>query len=58
MGGKARAVSANPDGLTPLLGTLRQLIADSRQQVLRAVDVVQVQTCSDLLARRPAHRGV
>ncbi len=27
-----------------MLGTLRQLIADSRQQVLRAVDVVQVQT--------------
>ena len=32
------------DGLTPLLGALRQLIADSRQQVLRAVDAVQVQT--------------
>jgi hypothetical protein len=31
--------------LTPLLGPLRQLIADSRQQALRAVDVVQVQTC-------------
>jgi hypothetical protein len=30
--------------LTPLLGSLRQLIADSRQQVLRAVDAVQVQT--------------
>ena len=35
---------AAADGLTPLLGALRQLIADSRQQVLRAVDVVQVQT--------------
>lgn len=32
------------EGLTPLLGSLRQLIADSRQQVLRAVDAVQVQT--------------
>lgn len=37
--------TANPvEGFSPLLGTLRQLIADSRQQVLRAVDVVQVQT--------------
>ncbi len=33
-----------PDGLTALLGSLRQLIADSRKQVLRAVDAVQVQT--------------
>ena len=32
------------EGITLLLGSLRQLIADSRQQVLRAVDVVQVQT--------------
>jgi predicted nuclease of restriction endonuclease-like (RecB) superfamily len=32
------------EGITPLLGSLRQLIAESRQQVLRAVDVVQVQT--------------
>ncbi|QSA97533.1 DUF1016 N-terminal domain-containing protein [Methylococcus sp. EFPC2] len=39
------ATPANPaEGLAPLLGTLRQLIADSRQQVLRAADVVQVQT--------------
>jgi predicted nuclease of restriction endonuclease-like (RecB) superfamily len=30
--------------LTPLLDSLRQLIADSRQQVLRAVDSVQVHT--------------
>lgn len=37
--------SANPaESFAPLLGTLRQLIADSCQQVLRAVDVVQVQT--------------
>jgi predicted nuclease of restriction endonuclease-like (RecB) superfamily len=33
-----------PEGFGPLLGSLRQLIADSRQQVLRAVDTVQVQT--------------
>ena len=32
------------EGITPLLGSLRQLIADSRQQALRSVDVVQVQT--------------
>jgi predicted nuclease of restriction endonuclease-like (RecB) superfamily len=32
------------EGFAPLLGSLRQLITDSRQQVLRAVDVVQVQT--------------
>lgn len=32
------------EGLAPLLDNLRQLIADARQQVLRAVDVVQVQT--------------
>ncbi len=31
--------------LTPLLGTLRQLIADARTRALRAVDEVQVQTC-------------
>jgi DUF1016 N-terminal domain len=41
---KAGEVIAGDDGFKPLLGTLRQLIADSRQQVLRAVDVVQVQT--------------
>ena len=40
-----KTTPANPaEGLAPLLGTLRQLIADSRQQVLRAVDVAQVQT--------------
>ena len=43
-GSKDREVSANTEGFTPLLGALRQRIADSRQQVLRAVDVVQVQT--------------
>jgi predicted nuclease of restriction endonuclease-like (RecB) superfamily len=36
--------ATTPEGFTPLLDVLRQLIADSRQQVLRAVDVVQVQT--------------
>jgi len=39
---KAQALQA--EGITPLLGSLRQLIADSHQQVLRSVDVVQVQT--------------
>jgi predicted nuclease of restriction endonuclease-like (RecB) superfamily len=43
--GSVSAAKATPtEDFTPLLGTLRQLIADSRQQVLRAVDVVQVQT--------------
>ncbi len=31
--------------MTSLLGSLRQLIAGARQQALRAVDVIQVQTC-------------
>ena len=43
-GGIRNTATAAPDGLMPLLGALRQLIADSRQQVLRAVDTVQVQT--------------
>lgn len=34
--------------LQPLLSTLGQLIAQARQQALRAVDVVQVQTCWDI----------
>ena len=38
------AIASPREGLTPLLVALRQLIADSRQEVLRAVDVVQVQT--------------
>jgi hypothetical protein len=43
--GKEIGVGSTPaEGFAPLLGALRQLIADSRQQVLRAVDVVQVQT--------------
>jgi hypothetical protein len=36
-----------PD-LQPLLSTLGQLIAQARQQAVRAVDVVQVQTCWDI----------
>jgi hypothetical protein len=32
------------EDLPALVGSLRELIAESRQQVLRAVDVVQVQT--------------
>lgn len=36
---------ANSADLMPLMGQLRQLIADARQQALRAVDVIQVQTC-------------
>ncbi len=42
---QAGEVIADADALAPLLGSLRQLIADARQQVLQAVDVVQVQTC-------------
>ena len=38
------AAPSPSEGFAPLLGSLRQLIADSRQQVLRAVDTVQVQT--------------
>lgn len=40
----SKAPALQTEGITPLLGSLRQLIAESRQQVLRAVDVVQVQT--------------
>ena len=40
----SKAPVLQADGISPLLGSLRQLIADSRQQVLRSVDVVQVQT--------------
>jgi predicted nuclease of restriction endonuclease-like (RecB) superfamily len=43
-GDTPKAPTTPQDGFTPLLDSLRQLIADSRQQVLRAVDVVQVQT--------------
>ncbi len=40
---EARDVSAGD--LAPLVGQLRQLIAEARSRVLRAVDVIQVQTC-------------
>ena len=36
-GGIQKAATTPPEGFAPLLGSLRQLIADSRQQVLRAV---------------------
>ncbi len=36
-------VAGTGEGVAPLLGARRQLIADARRQVLRAVDVVQVQ---------------
>ena len=42
---KTRTATATPpDGMSPLLNALRQIIGDSRQQVLSAVDAVQVQT--------------
>jgi predicted nuclease of restriction endonuclease-like (RecB) superfamily len=41
---RGTAATVPSEGLAPLLGSLRQLITDSRQQVLRAVDAVQVQT--------------
>ena len=42
--GIQKSATTPPEGFAPLLGSLRALIADSRQQVLRAVDTVQVQT--------------
>jgi hypothetical protein len=39
---------SNDENLRPLLGSLRELIAEARQQVLRAVDVIQVQTCWEI----------
>ena len=44
LGKKFSKASTPAEGIAPLLGALRQLIADSRQQVLQAVDTVQVQT--------------
>ena len=35
----------NAPQLQALLGSLRELIRDARQRALRAVDVIQVQTC-------------
>ena len=40
--------SLNDENLRPLLRSLRELIAEARQQVLRAVDVIQVQTCWEI----------
>ncbi|MEN9634026.1 MAG: hypothetical protein RL077_2430 [Verrucomicrobiota bacterium] len=40
-----RPAHVSASGLTILLGELRALIAEARQQALRAVDVVQVRTC-------------
>ncbi|WP_442762067.1 hypothetical protein [Malikia spinosa] len=40
--------SSSTSDLQPLLTTLGQLIAQARQQAVRAVDVVQVQTCWDV----------
>ena len=39
------SVPTNTAPLQALLGSLRELIRQARQQVLRAVDVIQVQTC-------------
>lgn len=39
-----KTLADNTD-LAPLLGALRQLIGDARNRALRAVDVIQVQTC-------------
>lgn len=36
---------SSPTELTPLLSELRQLISEARSRALRAVDVIQVQTC-------------
>jgi len=41
-GKKISAASPCAEGFAPLLGALRQLIADSRQQVLRAAFVATV----------------
>ena len=42
---KKKAVLIDAPGLDQLLGQLRRLIQQSRQQALRAVDVIQVRTC-------------
>jgi len=39
------ASQSSPTELTPLLSELRQLISEARSRALRAVDVIQVQTC-------------
>jgi len=45
-------VSPVEAGLQPLLDSLRELIQQARQKVLRAADVVQVQTCWEMPAYR------
>lgn len=40
--------SSTQDELNPLLHTLRGLIQQARQQALRSVDVIQVQTCWEI----------
>lgn len=40
--------SSTQDELSPLLHTLRGLIQQARQQALRSVDVIQVQTCWEI----------
>ena len=42
---KSKALQPAAPGFDGLLGGLREFIAESRRQVLRAVDVVQVRTC-------------
>ncbi|WP_114972918.1 PDDEXK nuclease domain-containing protein [Rhodoferax ferrireducens] len=44
LGKKVSGGNTLAEDVAPLLGALRQIISDSRQQVLRSVDVVQVQT--------------
>ena len=41
-------VSPIEAGLQPLLDSLRELIQEARQKVLRAADVIQVQTCWEI----------
>jgi predicted nuclease of restriction endonuclease-like (RecB) superfamily len=43
-----KQTSQDDENLRPLLRNLRGLIQQARQQVLRAVDVVQVQTCWEI----------
>ena len=47
-GARKSAVPAAPVNLDGLLGQLRALILQARQQALRAVDVVQVRTCWEM----------
>ena len=42
---KSKALTPAKPGFDGLLRELREFIAESRQQVLRAVDEVQVRTC-------------